>query len=44
MTRFRSVCVSAIVAAMNIVSAPIPAPTAAAAGVISNSGHMRAMR
>ena len=44
MTRFRSVCVSAIVAAMSSVTAPTIAPTAAAAGVISKSGHMRAMR
>jgi hypothetical protein len=44
MTRLRSVTTSAIVAATSIVRQPMIAPTSAAAGASSNSGHMRAMR
>ena len=44
MTRLMSVCVRAIVAATKSVTQPTIAATLAAAGVTSNSGHMREIR
>ena len=44
MTRLRSVCTTAIVAATTSVTHPTIAPTSAAVVAISKNGCMRAMR